>query len=121
MRSRERKNSNSEPPSLEVTAKPNVGIVRKLEDICQSLTPPQEPGKVVEFLADADNAQRIDGLVDDIHEALIDYQVLTFIYSFSTVPDVYARNHCNKISTMRVVSSLWVLPPPHCPHILTNS
>ena len=81
-------------------------IARDLGDICQSLTLLTEQGKVVEFLTNTENAQKINGLVEDIHEALMDYQVCIFNYSFSTMSNLHTRLHCNKISTMRVVSSL---------------
>jgi len=80
--------------------------VRRLEDTHKSLALPAEQGKVMELLANPENAQRINYLVEAIHEALMDYQVCTLNYSFSTISDPYARLHCNKISTMRAVSSL---------------
>jgi hypothetical protein len=83
-----------------------MGVARKLEDIHQSLTLPAEQGKVMGFLTNTENAQRINGLVEDIREALMDYQVCVLNYSFSTMSDICARLHCNKISTTRVVSSL---------------
>ena len=56
-------------------AKPDVWVARKLEDIFQSFTLPEEQEKVVEFLANTENAQRINEMVEDICEALMDYQV----------------------------------------------
>lgn len=53
-----------------------------LEDICQDLTLLAEQGKVVGFLANTRNAQRINGLVEDIHEAMVDYQVCVSKYPF---------------------------------------
>ena len=92
-------------------ARSDVGIARKLNDICQSLTLPAEQGKVVEFLKNTENAQKINGLVEDIHDALMDYQVCTLNYPSPTMSDLHARLHCKRISTMKVVSSLWVLSP----------
>ena len=96
------------PLSLVVKARSNMKIViaRKLNDICQSLTLPTEQGEVVEFLTNAENAQKINGLVEDIHEALMDYQVCILNYLSPTMSDLHARLHCNRISTIRVVSSL---------------
>jgi len=34
-----------------------------------------EHGKVVKFLTNAENAQKINHLVEDVHEVLMDYQV----------------------------------------------
>ena len=83
-----------------------MGIARKLEHICQGLTLPAEEGKVGEFMTNTENAQRINGLVEDIHEALMDYQVCILNYSFSAMSDLHVRLHYNRISMMRVVSSL---------------
>ena len=52
-----------------------MGIVRKLEDVDQELALLAGQGKVVEFLANTENAQRINGLVEDIREVMMDYQV----------------------------------------------
>jgi len=52
-----------------------MGVVRKLEGVYQDLSLLAEQGKVAGFLANAENAQRINGLVEDIREALTDYQV----------------------------------------------
>ena len=95
--------------SLGVKARSDLGITRKLKDICQSLTLLVEQGKAVGFLANTENAQQINGLVEDIHEVLMSYQVCILDYPFSTMSDLYLRLHCNKISTRRVVNLLWVI------------
>lgn len=61
-----------------------MGIPRKLKDVRRGLTIPSEQGKLVGFLANADNAQRINGLVEDLRETLMDYQVCILNCSFST-------------------------------------
>ena len=83
-----------------------MGFYRKLEDILWGLTLPAEQEKVAEFLANAENVQRINGLVEDIHESLMDYQVCILNYSFSNMFDIHARLHCNKRYTMQIVNSL---------------
>jgi hypothetical protein len=52
-------------------------IVRKLEDAHQGLTQLAGQGMAVGFLTNTENAQRINGLVEDIHEVMMDYQVCT--------------------------------------------
>lgn len=52
----------------------DVGVSRKLEDICQSLTLLAEQGEVVQFLTNTERVQKINGLVENIQEALMDYQ-----------------------------------------------
>ena len=84
----------------------NIRIARKLDGTCQSLTLPSEQGNVLEFLTNAENAQRINGLVDDIYEALMAYQVCMTNYLSCAMSDVCVRLHCNKISTETAVNSL---------------
>jgi hypothetical protein len=57
-------------------------------------------GDIVKFLNNAENAQKLNDLVDDIHEALLEYQVniqnhfLMFITTY-----VFLRLPYNKTST----------------------
>lgn len=83
-----------------------MGITRKLEDICHSLALPVERGDIMGFLLDTKSMQRINSLLEDVHEALMDYQVCMPNCPFYTVPDTYARLHYNKISMVRVVGLL---------------
>ena len=69
-------------------ARSDMWIVRKLGDICQSLTLPEEQGEVMEFLTNTENAQRVNGLMEDIHEALMGYQVCILHHPFSSVSDL---------------------------------
>ena len=80
--------------------------LRKLEDIHQSLTLSAEQGGILEFLASAGNVQKINSLVEEIHEALMDYQVCMLNCLSLIMSDFHARLQCNKISTTKVVSSL---------------
>ena len=77
--------------SLGVRVGSDMEPVRKLEDICQNLTLPTEQGKVVEFLTNPENAQRINDLVEDIYEVLMGYQVcilnVIFLPPLTIIPD----------------------------------
>jgi len=72
-------------------------IGRKLEGVHQGLTLPQEQGKLVQFLTNTENAQKINSLVEDVREALIDYQVCTSNYlllpCLILVPDFIATRY----------------------------
>ena len=68
-------------------------ISRKLEDVHRGLTLPLEQEKIVEFLTNTENARRINGLVEDIHEALMDYQVCMLNCLCYPMPDVCTRPH----------------------------
>ena len=83
-----------------------MGVSRKLEDVRRGLTVPSEQGKLIGFLANADNAQKINGLVEDLREALMDYQVHIPNYSFSATSNSYIRLHCSRISMIRAADSL---------------
>jgi len=52
-----------------------MGIIRKLEGVRQALDPMATQNDIVQFLSNAENAQKLNDLVDDIREAVIDYQV----------------------------------------------
>ena len=57
-------------------------ISRKLEEIHQELDLLVGQGKAVGFLANAETAQKISGLVEDIREVMMDYQVRVLTHRF---------------------------------------
>ena len=65
-----------------------------------------EEGQVLEFLTNTENTWRINDLVEDVHEVLMEYQVCVSNYLSCTLSDICVRLHCNKISTETVVNSL---------------
>ena len=59
------------------------------------------------FLRDnPENAQKLNGLVEDIRNAFMGYLVCTPSGFTPTVSNIYHRLQCNKTSMMRVVSQL---------------
>ena len=73
-------------------------ISRKLEEIHQELDLLVGQGKIVGFLANTETARKIGGLVEDIREVMMDYQVriLTgpFLLPFLTnSPDLVATGY----------------------------
>ena len=54
-----------------------MGITRKLEGVRQALDMIAAQKNIVQFLSNGDNAQKLNDLVDDIREAVMDYQVRT--------------------------------------------
>ena len=54
-----------------------MGIVRKLEGVRKTLDPMTTQNDIVKFLSNTENAQKLNDLVDDIREAVMDYQVCT--------------------------------------------
>lgn len=53
------------------------GIARKLEIVLRNLNPLEEQGGIVGFLKNANDAQKLKGLVEDIRDAIMDYLVCT--------------------------------------------
>jgi hypothetical protein len=52
-----------------------TGIGRKLEDIRQDLALLGEQGKAKGFFNNVENAEKLGGLVEDVRDAMMDYQV----------------------------------------------
>ena len=52
-----------------------MSIARTLEDVHQELAQLAEQGKVAGFLANTPNAQKINDLMEDIRQVMMDYQV----------------------------------------------
>ena len=50
-------------------------MTRKLEGIHQDLTTLGEQGRIKGFLKNVGNADKLDGLLEDIRDAMIEYQV----------------------------------------------
>ena len=52
-----------------------MDICRKLEDVHQELAPLEEQGKVEGFFHNVENTSKLSGLVEDIRDAMMEYQV----------------------------------------------
>ena len=81
-------------------------IPRKLEDVHQDLTLLAEQGKVEGFFNNVQNVDRLGGMVEDIHDAMMEYQVCVHKLSVSGTSDVCDRPCYSKISMIRAVDSL---------------
>ena len=63
-------------------------------------------GKVTRFLTSAEDSDKLGGMVDDIRDAMMEYQVcFVLCVCPPSQPTDYARLHYNKISFIKVVSS----------------
>lgn len=83
-----------------------MGIARKLQEVLRvmdSMTARKDLGC---FLDVPENAQKFNGLVEDIRGALMSYQVCSPSRFTPTESNIYYRLHYNKTSMMRVVSQL---------------
>ena len=83
-----------------------MGIGRKLERIIQGLKLLAEQGNVGGFINNPKNADNLSGLVGDIRDAVMDYQVCRQSEPIILVPDAHFRLHYNKTSMKKVASSL---------------
>ena len=93
---------------------PKAGLTwssRKLQDIHQSLNLLAQQGKVEGFFSNVDNADQLRGLVEDIRDAIMAYQVCIYCFLASESSNVRTRPRYNKTSTIRIVSSSWVSLP----------
>ena len=80
-------------------------VVRELDKILRGLEPLAEQGKIEGFF-NVKNADKPAGLVEDIHDTVMEYRVRRQKKLTSPIPDVYFRLGYNKISTIRTANSL---------------
>ena len=90
-----------------------IGIGRKLEATREDLALLEEEGKAKGFFNNVENADRLTGLVEDVRDAIMDYQVrvsntLPFLYlrflQTSLQQDTYNKN------CLLIVSPILLLP-----------
>jgi len=81
-------------------------MVRELEKILGELEPLAEQGKVEGFFNNVRNAGKLAGLVEDIRDAVMEYQVCSRDQLISLVSDIYFGLRYNKTSMTRAVNSL---------------
>jgi len=65
-----------------------------------------EQGNVEGFINNPKNADNLSGLVVDIHDAVMDYQVCSQSESIMLISDTHFRLCCNKTSLKKVASLL---------------
>jgi len=80
-----------------------MGITRRLEDVRQALEPTITQKDIAQFLNNTENAQKLNDLVDDIREAVMDYQVRILREPALIASNTCPRVPCNEISTITPV------------------
>ena len=78
--------------------------IRKLEKVLQELKPLEEQGNIEGFFTNTENADKLGGLVEDIRDAVMDYQVCKKSNLSFLVPDAQSRFHYNRTSINRAVN-----------------
>lgn len=120
---------NPYPPLSRV--EPNLRIARKLQGVYQHLTPLSEQGNIEGFFNNVENADQLRGLVEDIRDAIMDYQVyprglsiscttsLMCSHKTSLQQDIYNKS-CQLIVSFTslpfvLVANIWVaISGPRC-------
>ena len=72
---------------------------------CRDLAPLEPQGDVEGFFNNVKNAEKLGGLIEDIRDAIMEYQVCVCYLSTSGASEVRTRLRYSEISTTRVVSS----------------
>ena len=80
-----------------------MGINRKLKDISQAMNSMTTPDNLANFLKNPEDAQGLNGLVEDIRCALMDYRVCTLKQLALIVSNIHFRLHYNETSMMKTV------------------
>jgi len=83
-----------------------VGITRELKEVSQAMGSMANQSNLVDFLVVPGNAQFVNGLVEDIHYAWMDYQVCAPKRPTLISSDICFRLHYNKTSMIRAVKRL---------------
>ena len=81
-----------------------------MQGVYQALAPLEEQGKAEGFFNNVGNADKLSGLIEDIRDAMLEYQVCIHDLSISNTSDVRTRPRYNKISMTRAADSLQVSP-----------
>ena len=82
-----------------------MGIVRKLEEVDQAMNSMTTRNDLAGFLNDSENAQRLNGLVEDIRYALMDYQVCIPKTLGPIASKIFLRLPCGETSMRKAVRS----------------
>ena len=79
---------------------------RKLQEVGQAMELIVLQNDFMELLNNPEKVQSVDDLVEDIHYALMDYQVCTAHMTFSHYSNTCHRHHSDRISMTRAVKKL---------------
>ena len=83
-----------------------MGITRKLRVVDQAMRSMLNQNNLVDFLDNPENGRWVNGLVEDVHYAWMDYQVCTPKRPTLIGPDIHFRPRYDKTSITRVVKRL---------------
>ena len=78
-------------------------VARKLEEIGRAMDSMKTQNNPVDFLNDPENSQRLNGLVEDIRYAFMDYQVCAHKRSTLPISNIRLRLRYRETYTTRAV------------------
>ena len=76
-----------------------------MESICRDLASLEEQGHVEGFFNNVKNTEKLGGLIEDIRDAIMEYQVCIHILPISGASEIRTRLRYSRISMTRVVGS----------------
>ena len=76
-----------------------------MEGVHRDLAPMEEQGDVEGFFNNVKNADKLGGLIEDIRDAMMEYQVCVYNLSMPGTSEVRTRLHYSKTFTTRAVDS----------------
>ena len=91
------------PHSPRPRVESDTEIGRELEVVSQAMESVTTQDDLADFLNNPENAQRVNDLVEDIRDALMDYQVCILEHPAHTMANTGFRLRYDEISTTRVV------------------
>lgn len=77
-----------------------------MENVRQDLALLEAQGNIEGFFGNTENADKLSGLLEDIRDAMLEYQVCIYDLSVPIASNVRTRLLCSRISMTRAVSSL---------------
>ena len=83
-----------------------MSIASKLDDVLKDLNLLQKQGNIAKFLKNTENVDKLSGMVEDIRDAMMEYQVCLRSTSPLTLPNIHYRHPCNKTSLTKPAGSL---------------
>ena len=81
-------------------------IDSKLDDVLKDLNLLEKQGNIAKVLTNAENADKLSGMVEDIRDAMMEYQVCLWSASYLTLPNIHSRRPYNKTSLTKPVGLL---------------
>ena len=77
----------------------------KLDKILKDLNPLAQRGAMTRFLTNAEDVDTLSDMVEDIRDAMMQYQVCPFAASALALSNIHTRHPYNRISSVKTACS----------------